>query len=137
VEYDALQKKAYQAMTTVTGPVLVEVLRTLKVSTPNITAMSDLLNTKTLFSESWRSLKVTINGTETFVFDANGAVANDLQKFFNDINYSSRQAATGCDELSKVIPIQQAQAATAVTMSLGQIQNVRNLTASQLAGALV
>lgn len=136
-QYDTLQNKAYQAMLSVTGTLLQEVLRTLQTTTPNITAMSDLLNTKALFAESWRSLKVTVNGTETFVFDADGVVANQLQNFFNDINYSSRQAATGCDELGKIIPQQQAQAATALAMSLGQIRNVRSLTAAQLAEALI
>jgi hypothetical protein len=55
---DSVDKQLYQAMTTITGTALSEILTMFGVVTPGITTMADLLNPKKIFPNSYRSLTV-------------------------------------------------------------------------------
>jgi hypothetical protein len=57
-EFNALQKKAYQAMIAIDADCLSYVLDVLGVVTPNIGTMADLLDLKKILPESWISLTV-------------------------------------------------------------------------------
>jgi hypothetical protein len=75
----AEQKLIYQAMTTVTGNDLTQVLKLLKVTTPNINTMADLLNPYKLFPRSYITLTApTANGLRGIYVDTAGSVNSNL-----------------------------------------------------------
>ena len=75
----ALEKLAYQAMLTVTGNDLAQILKLLKVTTPNINTLADLLNPFKLFPNSFQTLTApTRNGLRGVYVDSSGAVNNKL-----------------------------------------------------------
>lgn len=76
---DNVQKAMYQAMTTITGSDLAEVLQILEVTTPQINAMSDLLNPIKLFPSSYQSLSVmTKDGVRGIYLNSQGTVNSNL-----------------------------------------------------------
>lgn len=75
----AEQKLIYQAMTTVTGADLVQVLKLLRVTTSGITTMADLLNPYKLFPRSYITLTApTNNGIRGIYVDTAGSVNSHL-----------------------------------------------------------
>ena len=77
---DQLQKLAYEAMTKVVGNDLSQVLRLLKVTTPNINTMADLLNPVKIFPLSFNTLTApTNNGLRAIYIDQNGQVNTVLE----------------------------------------------------------
>jgi hypothetical protein len=76
---DSIQKFMYTAMTQITGSDLAQVLQILKVQTPGINTMADLLNPVKLFPSSFQSLTVsTTNGLQPIYIDNTGAVNTNL-----------------------------------------------------------
>jgi len=76
----AEQKLIYQAMTTVTGNDLAQVLKLLKVTTANINTMADLLNPYKLFPRSYITLTApTSNGLRGIYVDTAGSVNTHLE----------------------------------------------------------
>lgn len=78
---DSIQKLMYQAMTLITNTngTLGEVLAILKVTTPNITTMADLLNPLILFPTSFSTLKTTtIFGPAPIYVDGTQSVNTNL-----------------------------------------------------------
>jgi hypothetical protein len=130
-QLNSLQQRAYQAMVNVVGDDLVQVLAILQVTTPNINTMADLLNLQKLFPRSWRSLTTPVDGNAVLIFDQDGAVSDTVT-----VNVT-RTVVTGCDQLSKIVPPEQAVAATALSQSLQQIGNLSQLTLPELAGVLL
>lgn len=130
-QLNSLQQRAYQAMVNVVGDDLVQVLAILQVTTPNINTMADLLNIQKLFPRSWRSLTTPVDGNAVLIFDQDGAVSDTVT-----VNVT-RTVVTGCDQLSKIVPPEQAVAATALSQSLQQIGNLSQLTLPELAGVLL
>lgn len=57
---DTVEKQLYNAMQYVTGDTLAQVLTVLKVTTPGITTMADLLNVRIIFPTSYQTLTVPI-----------------------------------------------------------------------------
>jgi hypothetical protein len=76
---DSIQKLMYQAMTTITGDNLNQVLTVLGVTTTGISTMADLLNPLKLFPNSYQSLTApTANGPRAIYLDAVGSVNTAL-----------------------------------------------------------
>jgi hypothetical protein len=72
---DSIQKLMYQAMTTITGSDLAQILGILGVTTANINSVADLLNPFILFPNSFQSLTApTGNGPAPIYLDASGTV---------------------------------------------------------------
>lgn len=77
---DQLQKLAYQAMTRVTGDDLAQILRLLRVTTPNITTLADLLNPFKTFPLSYNTLTApTSQGLRGIYINTQGAVNTNLE----------------------------------------------------------
>jgi hypothetical protein len=75
----ALEKLAYQAMLTITGNDLAQILTLLKVTTPNINTLADLLNPFKIFPSSFQTLTApTKNGLRGVYVDSSGAVNSKL-----------------------------------------------------------
>jgi hypothetical protein len=78
-EFNALQKKAYQAMAAIDADCLSYVLDVLGVVTPNINTMADLLNPYKLFPRSYITLTApTANGLRGIYVDTAGSVNSNL-----------------------------------------------------------
>jgi hypothetical protein len=77
---DRLQKLAYDAMTKITGSELTQILRLLKITTPGITTMADLLNPVKIFPLSFNTLTApTKNGLRGIYIDQTGSVNTTLE----------------------------------------------------------
>jgi hypothetical protein len=82
---DSVQKIMYNVMTQVTGSDLDQILKVLKVTTPNITTMADLLNPVKLFPNSFQSLTViTANGLRAIYLDSQGTIDSQLAQELPD-----------------------------------------------------
>jgi type IV secretory pathway VirB2 component (pilin) len=76
---DSAQRLMYQAMTTITGNNLTQILTVLGVTTAGITTMADLLNPLKLFPNSYQSLTApTEHGPVAIYIDTSGSVNNNL-----------------------------------------------------------
>lgn len=83
---DSAQRLMYQAMTTITGSELTQILSVLGVTTEGITTMADLLNPVKLFPNSFQSLTApTAQGPRAIYLDSTGSVntalANELPPY--------------------------------------------------------
>lgn len=134
-QFDILQKKAYQGMQQVTGEGLQNVLDILGVTTPGFDSsnpeinMSQLLDPVRIFPTSYPSmLTPTVNGP-VLIYDAatTGTTVNPV---------ITVQNLTGCDQLAKIIPPDQAVTTRAVIASLAQVNNIQNITLPELAEAI-
>lgn len=125
-QFNKLQARAYAAMTYVDGTCLTEVLAVLDVTTPNIDNMADLLDPKKIFPTSWPSLVMM----DQLIYLDNGAVNPALAPVLN------ATTPTGCDELGKIVPPQQAVASKAVQYQLQQINGISNVSLPELAAIL-
>lgn len=77
---DAEEKKAYEAMTQVTGQDLLEVLSLLRVQTGGIETMADLLNPVKTFPNSFNTFSApTTNGYRGIYLNETGAVNTNLE----------------------------------------------------------
>lgn len=127
-EFNRLQMLAYQAMTQVTGADLQQVLDILDITTPNINTMADLLNQQKIFPNSYLTLQSpTANGFVP-VYQSDSSVNIELTP--------NIVAVTGCEELGKVMPPDQAVANKAVQASLQQITGIGQSTPAELAQAI-
>jgi len=74
------QQLIYQAMTQITGADLAQILRLLRVTTPGIATMADLLNPVKMFPRSFNTLTApTANGLRGIYIDSTGAVNTRLE----------------------------------------------------------
>jgi hypothetical protein len=77
---DQQQRLIYQAMTQVTGESLAQILRLLRVSTPGIATMADLLNPVKILPRSYNTLTApTANGLRGIYINEAGAVNTRLE----------------------------------------------------------
>jgi hypothetical protein len=75
----AEEKLIYQAMTTVTGTDLAQILKILRVTTAGILTMADLLNPYRIFPRSYITLTApTVNGLRGIYVDTAGSVNSNL-----------------------------------------------------------
>ena len=136
-EFNALQSRAFVALGTITtGPDLTEILDILDVTIPGITSLQDLLNPIRLFGFSWPSLTVPTDNGPELIYQPDGSVNFNITQFLNSVEFGPNNSVTGCDELSKIVPAEQAVASVALAVSLSNISNISNLTPPQLAQAL-
>lgn len=78
---DSIQRLMYQAMTKVIGSDLAQILKVLKVTTPGIETMADLLNPVKIFPNSFQSLTVvTPNGPRAIYVNSTGSVNTGLEQ---------------------------------------------------------
>lgn len=127
-QFNQLQMLAYKGMTKVVGADLQQVLDVLEVTTPNILTMADLLNQQKIFPNSYKTLQTpTANGFVT-VYQADNSVNMALTP--------NIVAVTGCEELGKVMPPDQAVASKSVQAGLQQISGITGTTLSQLSLAI-
>jgi hypothetical protein len=126
-QFDRLQQRAYVGMNMVAGACLVDVLDILDVTTPNIDAMTDLLNPIKIFPNSWPAL---VFGDQ-LIYGPTGEVNSGISNILNETT------ATGCDELGKIIPPDQAVANKALQYQLQQVGGISGVTLPQLAAILV
>ena len=76
---DAEQKLMYNGMVKVTGTTLTQILSILRVTTPGISTMADLLNPVKIFPKSFNTLTApTSNGLRAIYIDSTGAVNSNL-----------------------------------------------------------
>ena len=128
-EYNILQRRAYLGMTMVTGDALNQVLDILDVTTPNLTSMADLLDPVMIFPNSYDTMQTPTPTGWVPVYDTGTSVNMNLAQTV--ANYLP--TATGCEELGKVIPPDQAVANKSVQVALQQITGIPNTTLPELA----
>jgi len=142
-EFNALQKKAYQAMDTIDAECLSYVLDVLGVVTPNIDTMADLLDLKKILPESWISLTVPSaaggggggGGGVVLLFNPDGSVNPAVQAALN--SSVAIVLPAGCDELAKIIPPDQAVVNKAFQAGLQNVGGISTTTLPRVATALL
>jgi hypothetical protein len=122
-QFDRLQQKAYQAFTLVGGDCLEQVKAVLGVNIP-LDNMADLLDLTQILPNSYFTL----------LYQDTPIYSNDGVLRLPDI--SPVPAPSGCDELGKIIPPDQAVANKALQFELQQVSGITNLTLPQLAALL-
>lgn len=135
-QFNQLQRLAYQGMTQVTGADLQQVLTLLDITTVNIQNMAELLDQKKIFPNSYKDLQTFVPGTgntpqQSYVpiYRPDGTVNMAIQPNMVDV--------TGCEELGKIIPPDQAVANKAVQSAFQQITGIQNTTPARLAQAIM
>jgi hypothetical protein len=126
-QFDRLQQRAYQGMNMVSGACLDDVLAILDVTTPGINDMADLLDPVKILPTSYPSLQFE----DQLIYTPTGDVTSGIADTLN------ATTPTGCDELGKIIPPNQAVANKALQFQLQQVSGIQNLTLPQLAAILV
>jgi hypothetical protein len=125
----AVQKIMYRAMTYITGNDLSQVKQILGVATANIATMADLLNPAVILPRSYQTLITpTCSGNRNIYLGAaavDTTLAADLPVY----------AMAGYQQLTAIIPPDQALANRALAVSLQQITNITRLTLPALAQA--
>ena len=132
-EFDRSQRLAYNAFTMISGDALVQILDILDVTTPNITSLEQLLDPVKTFPLSYPSLLAPGANGPVPIFNTNGSVNTTIAPIIN----AYLPAATGCDELGKIIPPADAVANKAIQLALQQINNIPNVPLPDLAEAVL
>jgi hypothetical protein len=132
-EFDKLQLMAYNAITTLSGDALTQILDILGVTTPGIDSLDDLLNPVIMFPLSYASLQTPSPNGPLPIFNSTGAVNSSISPVVN----SYLPTASGCDELGKIIPPAQATANKAIQVSFQQINNIPTTTLPKLADTVL
>ena len=132
-EFDRAQRLAYNAFTMISGDALVQILDILDVTTPNITSLDQLLDPVKTFPLSYPSLQAPGPNGPVPIFNTNGSVNTTIAPIVN----AYLPAATGCDELSKIIPAADAIANKAIQVAFQQINNIPNVPLPDLAEAVL
>lgn len=128
------QKLMYTAMTKITGQPLKQILSILKVTTPGLTTMADLLNPYKLFPTSYSSLTApTKIGVRGIYMDNQGTVNSELRTILPDSvlyplqgNPISQNFASTYSTLKQIIPDDQALANKALQAGLQEIKTIFN-----------
>jgi hypothetical protein len=129
-EFNTLQQLAYVAMTEVTGDSLNQVLQILDCTLPNINNMADLLNPVKTFPQSYNTLNVPLGAAGWQpIYNPGNSVNLAVIPAVNAV----LPTASGCDELAKVIPPDQAVANKALQVSMSQLTGLPLTTFPELA----
>lgn len=144
--FDKYQQLAYQGMSNITGSDLQQILDILDVTTPNIQNLADLLDQKKIFPNSWCSMSTPTSTGYTPTYLPNGDVDTSnggyvpiyLPDGSVDMNLAGDVSvylptASGCEELGKIIPPEQAVANKAVQSAYQQLTGITNSTLPELA----
>lgn len=129
---DSMQKNMYLALQLIQGDDLIQILKILGVTTPNINTMADLLNPVKIFPNSFSTITApTCNGLRAVYLNTDGAVNSSLETSLPGV------ALGNLVRLSKIIPSDQALADVATSVSLQQITDIRNMTLPELAASFL
>lgn len=131
-QFGKLQQRAYQGMSMVSGDCLEDVLRILDVVTPGISSMTDLLDPQKILPLSYPSLKF---GPALIYQTVDGQPIDSVNSALSAVLNAT--VPSGCDELGKIIPSDQAVANKALQFGLQQVSGIQNLTLPELAAILV
>lgn len=123
-QFDRLQQKAYQGLTLVGGDCLDQVLEIFGAEL-EVEDVADLLDPTKIFPNSFQTL--LFQGQP--IYNAQELTPGPLILLTN--------VPTGCDELGKIIPPDQAVANKALQFELQQVSAITNLTLPQLAALLI
>lgn len=116
------EKQIYTAMTQVSGDQLQLILDVMLITTQDIVNLSDLLDITKIFPSSFTTLKSPTTSGNILIFGSNGT----LDPAFQDINI----------ELGRVTGSVLADSATAFSLSVRQIKNIKKLNVVDTASAL-
>lgn len=137
---DAEQKLLYDGMTKITGTTLTQILSILRVTTPGIATMADLLNPLKIFPKSFNTLTTpTSDGIRGIYVDSSGTVNSNLLTTLPPSvlapllgNQTIRNTYA---QLKKIIPPDQALANKALQTGLEQVKAVFNVSLPDLGAA--
>ena len=137
---DEQQKIAYDVMTKVTGTTLSQILKSLRVTTPNLTTLADLLNPVKAFPKSFNTLTApTNNGLRAIYINSSGAVNTNLETQLPSYVLAPIQGyqtvRNTYNQLRKIIPADYALANKAIQAGLEQVKSVFNSTIALLGTA--
>jgi hypothetical protein len=79
---------------------------------------------------------VTTDDGSQLIYNDDGTPSYTVQRFINQVDFGPNSNVTGCDELSKIIPQEQAIASVALAVSMSQIPNIIGTDVSTLARVL-
>lgn len=123
-QFDRLQKQAYPGLCEVVAADLTDSLTILEVTTPNITALCQLLDPKKIFPTSYPALKIN----DVLIYNADGSV--------NETAVLPELVPSGCENLAKILPPDQAAATRALQVAFSQINSITLIDGAQLARIL-
>jgi hypothetical protein len=137
---DAEQKLIYRAMTTITGSSLAEILKLLRVTTPGLTTMADLLNPVKIFPESFNTFTApTVNGLRAVYLNSAGTVNSALETELPvDVLVplqGTMSQSMPYSRLKQIVPADQALASKAIATALTQVDTIFNTSGPRLAVA--
>ncbi len=137
---DAEQKLIYQAMTTITGSSLAEILKLLRITTPGLTTMADLLNPVKIFPESFNTFTApTANGLRAVYLNATGTVNSALEtELPADVLVPLQGTVSQSmpySRLKQIVPADQALASKAIATALTQVDTIFNTSGPRLSVA--
>lgn len=130
---DTLQYRAYQVFPDIRGAELQEILDILDVTTPGITSLDQLLDPTKTFPLSYLTLQTPSPAGWLPIYTADGSIAPDISTTVD----TYLPQASGCDELAKIIPKQDATANKAIQVGLQQITGITNTALPALADAIL
>ena len=136
------QKIAFDAMQTITGNQLTQILSILKVTTPGLTALTDLLNPVMMFPNSFNTLTApTVDGLRGIYINSSGAVNSNLETTLPSNVLAPLQGYQTVQntyvQLKKIIPPDWALANKAIQAGLEQIKSIFGSTLPLIGGTTV
>lgn len=134
-EFNTLQRRAYPALAKITGTDLQDVLDILGVASNklNVDNLSQMLDPVKIFPLSYPSLTLPTPSGPVLIYNTDGTVNDAIAPILN----SGALSPVGCDEMSKIMPADQAAANRAIQLSLQQVKGIGNATLQQLSEILV
>lgn len=136
------QKIVFDIMSNITKSALVQVLRLLKVTTPYLTNLAELLNPVKAFPKSFNTLTApTVNGIRAIYINSSGAVNTNLAtELPSNVLVPLQGYATSSNtysQLKKIIPPDWALANKALQAGLEQVKSIFNSTLPELGAAVI
>lgn len=138
---DEQQAIVYQVMTKTTGNTLIQILALLRVDTPGIVTLADLLNPVKMFPTTFITLTApTVNGVKGIYVNSQGSVNTTLETelpasvLFRLQGYQI--VNNTYEQLRRIIPADQALANKALQAGLQQVKAIFNVDQTGLAVAM-
>lgn len=136
------QKIVFDIMSNITKSALVQVLRLLKVTTPYLTNLAELLNPVKAFPKSFNTLTApTVNGIRAIYINSSGVVNTNLETELPSNVLVPLQgyaiSSNTYSQLKKIIPADWALANKALQAGLEQVKSIFNSTLPELGAAVL
>lgn len=123
----------FDALEQITGDDLQQALDILDTTTPNLNTLADLLNPVLAFPRSFASLTFPTRAGAMLIYNLDGTINSDLDMVFET---GDATIPSGCDQLAKIMPADQARANQALQIAFGQLSSVGEFTLPELAAVL-